>query len=193
MLRFGSIVLFLLLMNGCGSQKHGVYPVSNIVPHPYQAPALEQLKKAEYIHAVNQMRAIPRRCGNKFYDAGKPLKWNDKLYRAAYEHSKDMALCKHFSHDGSGTQSDWTATAQNLGRCSTFVNRIENSGYHRYKSVAENIAYGAGSVEEVMQQWIRSEGHCKNIMNHDFTEFGMAQFSLGNGRYYWTQNFGAAQ
>lgn len=192
-LRWSSILVFLIIVHGCGRDKHPVYPVSNMVPRPQETPTIESAAKAAYLQAVNQIRAVPRQCGKRFYAAAKPLKWNDRLYKAAYEHSKDMALCSHFSHDGSGRESDWTAKSQNLGRCSTFVNRIENNGYTRYRGVAENIAYGARSVQEVMQQWVNSEGHCKNIMNPDFTEFGMAEVSVGSGSTYWTQNFGASQ
>jgi uncharacterized protein YkwD len=180
----------MILLSGCGSHRYAGYSANKIKTVPYKAPRIDAATKQSYLEAVNRMRSQPRQCGRKFYAAARPLEWKDTLYRASYEHSKDMADCSHFSHNGSKTQSDWTAQTQNLGRCSSFVNRIENNGYLRYKGIAENIAYGAKSADEVMQQWIASEGHCVNIMNPKFTEFGMAKVVAPDGRHYWTQNFG---
>ena len=192
-LRLYSVLAMLLILGGCGAHKRVVYPVSKVHPVPHRAPALDNAIKKHYLHAVNRMRAKSRQCGNKIYRAAKPLRWNDRLYHAAYEHSKDMAQCSYFSHSGSGTKSDWTAKAQKLGRCSSFANRIENNGYLRHRGISENIAYGAASVEQVMKQWINSEGHCRNIMNPNYSDFGMAQVRSENGTYYWTQNFGIHQ
>jgi uncharacterized protein YkwD len=61
-------------------------------------------------------------------------------------------------------------------------------GYHE-KLVGENIAYGPKSVEEVVQGWLDSPGHCENIMDPRFAEMGIA---LAQGRasrhgLYWVQ------
>jgi len=191
-LRLYAVLALLLILGGCGTGKRVVYPVSKVHPVPHRAPVPDAAVKKQYLNAVNRMRTEPRQCGNKHYRAAKPLRWNESLYHAAYEHSKDMAQCSYFSHSGSGTQSDWTAKVQDLGRCSSFANRIENNGYLRHRGISENIAYGATNVESVMQQWMNSEGHCRNIMNPKYTEFGMAQVRSQNGIYYWTQNFAAS-
>jgi len=180
----------VFFLSACGNNKVVVYQASQVCVIPCKAEKLDNATKNSYLSAVNKMRAVPRQCGTKTYRAAKPLVWNEALYKASYEHSKDMALCNYFSHKGSGLQSDWTAEKQKLGRCSTLINRIENNGYGRYGGLAENIAYGAKSVEKVMQQWINSDGHCKNIMNPKFTDFGMAKVVSENGTVYWTQNFG---
>ena len=192
-LRTAVIVYGLILLSGCGSHKHVIYPASKVQPVPYRSSNIDVSEKKLYLESVNRIRAHARQCGRKYYAEARPLKWSDTLYRAAYEHSKDMALCSHFAHSGSGTESDWTAEKQKLGRCSTFINRIENNGYLRYRGIAENIAYGAKSTDTVMRQWIGSERHCANIMNPRFTEFGMAKVIASDGRYYWTQDFGDSQ
>jgi len=192
-LRLYFVLAMLFILGGCGAQKHVMPPMRTVQPLPHSVPMPDSTVKRHYLDAVNRMRTETRQCGNRIYRSAKPLRWNENLYRAAYEHSKDMAECSHFSHSGSGTQSDRTAKVENLRRCSTFVNRIEHNGYLGYRGVSENIAYGAKSVESVMQQWITSEGHCRNIMNPKYTEFGMAQVRSGNGTYYWTQNFGTRQ
>jgi uncharacterized protein YkwD len=189
-LRLSLLWVAVFFLYGCGSHKTVVYPASHVSADPYKTAKLDKATKNSYLSAVNRMRAEPRQCGTKSYRAAKPLVWNEALYKASYEHSKDMALCSYFSHKGSGKQSDWTAKKQKLGQCSTFVNRIKNNGYGRYGGLAENIAYGVKSVERVMQQWINSDGHCKNIMNPNFTDLGMANVVSENGTVYWTQNFG---
>jgi len=189
--QFYFVLIVLLLMNGCGGHKRVVYPVCKVVPVPHAAPKIDNEIKQHYLTAVNKMRSQSRICGSKTYRAVKPLKWNSTLYSAAYEHSKDMAESAHFSHYGSGTKNDWTAKTQKLSSCSTFVNRIENNGYIRHLGIAENIAYGMRTVDEVMQQWITSKGHCANIMNPAFTDIGMAQVKGDSGSYYWTQTFGS--
>jgi len=43
---------------------------------------------------------------------------------------------------------------------------------------------GQQNEEEVMKSWLKSPGHCANIMNPNVTEVGVAR--SGN---YWTQLF----
>lgn len=52
----------------------------------------------------------------------------------------------------------------------------------------ENIAWGQSTPEEVMNAWMNSDGHRKNILNPDFTLIGVGCFE-SNGRKYWTQIF----
>ncbi len=42
-----------------------------------------------------------------------------------------------------------------------------------YRSAGENIAEGQRSPEEVMNAWMNSEGHRKNILNPNFTTLGV--------------------
>ncbi|SFV67217.1 hypothetical protein MNB_SV-13-1015 [hydrothermal vent metagenome] len=40
--------------------------------------------------------------------------------------------------------------------------------------------------------WLKSDSHCANLMNPNFTELGMAMIKDESTKYihYWTQNFG---
>jgi uncharacterized protein YkwD len=107
--------------------------------------------------------------------AAPPLTWNNMLEAAALNHARDMSSKNYFSH-----------TSAN-GR--TMSDRVISAGY-TYKgfknfAVGENIAEGQMSVEEVMNGWIKSPGHCKNLMNPSFKEVGAARFNK-----YWVQDFG---
>ncbi|WP_319796381.1 CAP domain-containing protein [Halomonas sp. FeN2] len=44
----------------------------------------------------------------------------------------------------------------------------------------------------MVEGWLDSPGHCRNIMNDAFTEMGMAKAEDSESRYstYWTQTLG---
>jgi uncharacterized protein YkwD len=151
--------------------------------------------KELYLSLINDARSEGRECGEYGYmPAVEPVTWNDKLYSASYEHSKDMALSNTFSHTGSGTKTDITAIKENISGGSSVGDRITHNGYnwHRY---GENITAGTVMDEaiEAMEAWLNSPGHCKNIMNKKFKEVGMAVYYNENShyKYYWTQDFGS--
>ena len=62
--------------------------------------------------------------------------------------------------------------------------RIRAVGYN-WTAYGENIALNYPNEQAVVNGWLSSEGHCKNIMNGNFREMG-----VGKDGGYWTQNFG---
>ena len=163
--------------------------------HKKSAPTYASLtvaKQQEFLSQINQVRSERRSCG-KYGSMGpvKPLVWSDKLYEAAYLHSYDMAKSRHFSHDGSGSRNDRVSVEMGLGHGSKLRDRMHYTDY-RWRAIGENIASGQQSTYEVMQSWLRSDAHCKNLMSDNFTEVGMAYYQL-EGQFqqpYWSQNFG---
>ena len=95
--------------------------------------------------------------------------WNEKLAKASQIHSDYMAVNKTMTH----TWQDGKTAPQ----------RVLEQGY-TYRFVAENVAYNQRSVNEVMIAWLKSPGHCVNIMSANVTEMGAAVNS-----WYWTQVF----
>ncbi len=69
-----------------------------------------------------------------------------------------MAKSDTFSHDGSGTESDWTAQVQDLTGGSTLQDRVENNNYTNYSIVGENIAAGTDmdNVKRTMDGWMNT-------------------------------------
>jgi uncharacterized protein YkwD len=134
--------------------------------------------EAEVLRIVNQYRTAGATCGARgsFAPAG-ALTLNARLASAAYGHSRDMADNNYFSHDSLD------------GR--TMVDRVIAAGY-TWSTLGENIAAGYGSVQDVIDGWMRSDGHCANLMNPRFTEFGLACARNDSSRYriYWTQDLG---
>lgn len=53
---------------------------------------------------------------------------------------------------------------------------------------AENIAAGQKDAEEVMESWMNSEGHRKNLLNYGYSSIGVGCFEH-NGVRYWVQLF----
>jgi len=158
-------------------------------------PPLDDAFKQAYLDVINEARAEGRECGEYgYFPAADPLSWNDRLYAASYEHSKDMAISNTFSHTGSGTKSDVTAEVLHPGTGSSVSERIEHNGYTNWRRYGENIAAGTSMDEavEAMEGWLASPGHCKNIMKAEFKEVGMAVYynEESHYKYYWTQDFG---
>ena len=54
--------------------------------------------------------------------------------------------------------------------------------------VGENVAYGQKSAKDVMEAWLNSLEHRKNIEGN-FTHIGISAIKDNNGRYYYTQLF----
>jgi uncharacterized protein YkwD len=132
-------------------------------------PGIDDIKQ-ELLAAINEARSTARMCGATTYSATVSVTWNDDLAEAAYKHSADMATNHFFSHTGSDGNSPAT--------------RISQEGYH-WSALGENIAYGYPTVEDVIQGWLGSEGHCQNIMSPIFTEIGAAIAGTTNIPY-WT-------
>jgi uncharacterized protein YkwD len=131
--------------------------------------------KQEFLKRINQIRKKGCNCGNVYFPPTTPLVWNNELESAAHDHALDMSERNYFSH----TSKDGRSVSD----------RIIGAGYgfKGYKSfvVGENIAEGQMSIEEVMNGWLHSEGHCRNLMNPSFREVGVAEED-----HYWVQDFG---
>lgn len=57
------------------------------------------------------------------------------------------------------------------------------------RTYGENIAMGQQTPEAVVNAWMNSDGHRKNILKEDFTMIGVGCYKSG-GAYYWVQIFG---
>ena len=181
-MRHGPFSLFLvclLFLSACGGGgESGTGTAPNPAPGPggqgTGVPGIDGIRQ-EFLDAVNQARSVARLCGATQYNAAPPVAWNDDLAMAAYLHSFDMATNDFFSHTGSDGSSAGA--------------RITREGYD-WASYGENIAVGYPTVSAVIQGWLGSEGHCRNIMNPGFEEIGagfaVGQFGGSPSARYWT-------
>lgn len=129
------------------------------------------VNKTTLLQLVNNARTAGCTCGTTVMPPVTKLVWNDQLGKAGYDHSVDMKTNNYFSHTG----LDGSTPGQ----------RITAAGY-TWQSYGENIANGFANEQDVMNGWLNSEGHCKNIMNPGFKDMG-----TGRDGDYWTQVFGS--
>jgi uncharacterized YkwD family protein len=142
-------------------------PANNQVQQP-ATPAVEQGQQSDQASAftkqvadlVNQERA----------KAGlAPLQFDAALSKVAQAKAADMAQNNYFDHNSPTYGSPF--------------DMMKQFGIS-YSTAGENIAMGQRTPQEVMTQWMNSEGHRQNIMNGSFTKIGVG---FVNG--YWVQSF----
>jgi uncharacterized protein YkwD len=134
--------------------------------------------RREFLANINRVRQQGCNCGITYMPPAAPLVWNDQLEMAAMGHAADMANQNYFSH----TSLDGRSMQDRIGTAG-----YTYKGYKSY-AIGENIAEGPQSIAEVMQGWFKSPGHCKNLMNPQFKEVGVAE-NAG----YWVQDFGGRE
>jgi uncharacterized protein YkwD len=150
-----------------------------VLATPLELPQLADRKAAlaRVLALANEARAHARRCGGQAFGAAPPVSWSPGLERAAAGHAQDMAAHAFLDHRG----RDGSTPAQ----------RITRAGY-RWRAVGENVASGQVTPQEVVEDWLRSPGHCANLMNPDFTEMGVAYEVNMDAKavVFWAQEFG---
>lgn len=100
------------------------------------------------------------------------LKLNDAISKEAARHSRNMATNRvPFGHEGFNDRFDRLAKA------------IPGA-----TSMAENVEYTTGDAEHVVDHWIHSPMHRKN-MEGNFTLTGIGIAVGNNGQVYYTQIF----
>ncbi|OXS60084.1 spore coat assembly protein SafA/uncharacterized YkwD family protein [Bacillus sp. V-88] len=103
-----------------------------------------------------------------------PLKENWELSRVARYKSEDMIAKNYFSH-----------TSPTYGSPFQMMKDFGIS----YQAAGENIAAGQRTPSEVVEAWMNSEGHRKNILSPTYTEIGVGYVKGGSYGHYWTQMF----
>jgi len=136
-------------------------------------------KELESFRLLNELRASGYTCpsGTTFSPNPEPLLWDCRLWKASYLHSKDMSTNNYFSH----TSFD--------GR--SFVTR---GNEQNISPASENIAAGSSTAQRTLEQFMNSDGHCRNMMNPSMRLFAMGYSydPTATYRHYWTQNFARA-
>ncbi len=129
------------------------------------------LDNALILKLVNDKRTVGCNCGTIAMPPVPAVTWNNLLAKAASVHSADMNANKFLDH---------VSTSNGKGT----ADRITSTGY-KWKLLAENLASGQIDEVAVVNAWINSTEHCKNIMTANLKEMGVAKNGI-----YWTQNFG---
>ncbi len=98
-----------------------------------------------------------------------PLKLDTELSKVARLKSEDMKKKGYFSH-----------TSPTYGSPFDMLKQFNIT----YKTAGENIAKGQKTAERVVDAWMNSEGHRRNILSKSFTHIG-----VGFSSNHWTQLF----
>ncbi|WP_235848439.1 CAP domain-containing protein [Litchfieldia alkalitelluris] len=141
-----------------------------------QAPQQEEAKAPEQTQATEglsefEQRVVDLTNAERSKNGLPNLQADTKLSSVAREKSTDMQKNNYFSH-----------TSPTYG--SPF-DMMRDSGV-TYKTAGENIAQGQQTPEAVVEAWMNSEGHRKNILSKDFTHIGVGYQKAG---HHWTQMF----
>lgn len=126
--------------------------------------------RAEILAAVNAER---KKVG------APPLKPNARLDQAAQRHAQDMLARHYFAHESPEGK--------------TVRERAREAGYD-WRAIGENIAEGQLSVAEVMDTWMHSPGHRRNILDPNYRDLGVGLALGPSGNEWqveWVQVFGA--
>lgn len=122
--------------------------------------------------SLGEMRAeVVRLTNNARGHCERDLRINTKLNRSAQGHADDMSDKNYFSHTSRSGRS-WDS-------------RIRAAGFTQ--PGGENIAYGYRSAERVVDEWLDSPAHRRNIKDCDFDWIGVGYNPDGG---FWVQDFG---
>jgi len=120
-------------------------PFSNIRMDKLLASLTEQL----IIQEVNPVRE-----DHGFLD----LEVNDKLTKAAQLKAEDMVKRNYFDHNGPNGEKPWT-----------WLEKVD----YDYAAAGENLAMNFNDPVELINAWLNSPLHAKNILNGYFTDIGI--------------------
>ncbi len=143
---------------------------------PSESKQAEQAEPAKETEADTGLSEFEQQVVNLTNDerakAGLPaLEVDTELSKVAQAKSEDMRDNNYFAHN-----------SPTYGSPFDMMNQFGVD----YQSAGENIAKGQQTPEEVVNAWMNSEGHRKNIMNGSFTHIGVGYVEEGN---IWTQQF----
>ena len=139
-----------------------VYEKTRMVDEPIKIP---DNWHAQQLAFVNDTRAKHGR---------KALRKCARLDQAAQKYAQVMAATGHFAHTGPDGSSPST--------------RAKRAKYGT--RAGENIAAGYDTNAQVMEGWIRSDGHYRNLLYPQYKDAGFGAALSKDGSIYWVQMFG---
>ena len=119
-----------------------------LLGHAPSPRAMEAIWQADILFHVNAARAA---------QTLPPLRWNDRLGATAAAHAADLQRCRQLTHEGCDG--------------STLPQRAAKAGY-TFRRISENLALCPCDAAGVVQLWLLSDGHRRNLLDPDVTELG---------------------
>ncbi|MDR6219042.1 CAP domain-containing protein [Deinococcus soli (ex Cha et al. 2016)] len=158
----------------------GAGAVALLVGSP-KVPASLQDARTEgqrVVALTNAVRARGATCGGVVMPPAGPLTWDEQLFQAADYYARRQA---YYNFTGHTDKYDGTDPGQRIAAFG-----FKGGGW------GENLGYGQQNAAAVVQGWLDSPGHCKNLMNPAFNLLGASVATNPATEYgiYWTQEFG---
>ncbi|MBU9722032.1 MULTISPECIES: CAP domain-containing protein [Bacillaceae] len=141
----------------------------DIDPLNMQVGEVIRLKEAAEHHSQFEEQVVSLVNQQRRQNGLQPLQHRADLKNVAHKKAEDMINSNYFSHNSPNYGSPF--------------DMLRTYGIN-YRSAAENIAKGQTTPEQVMNSWMNSPGHRRNILNGDFDTIG-----VGFYRGAWVQLF----
>jgi uncharacterized protein YkwD len=114
--------------------------------------------------------------------AAAALRWDEQLAVSSTRYAAELARRKTLSHEGQVA--------------ATLAERLRAAGYPM-RSAAENLASDRNEpFEALLQLWLASPAHCRNLMDADFRDAGLACVSGEGdaaGQRFWVLHLGRSR
>lgn len=138
---------------------------------PTTWPAEWKTLEDEIFAETNRRRTDPagQYCGTTYYPPQPALTFDPRLREAARCHVLDMITNDFFSHAGSDGSRVGT--------------RADRAGYN-WHYIGENLAAGNDTAPAIVNQWMNSESHCRNVMKGAYEELGVG-YAFSTDTTYW--------
>src|SRR5262249_30252076 len=152
----------ILALSGCAAPPPGGRPA--IADAPRVATSDPEAVAEGLVEAHNRARQVA--------GLGR-LETDPRLGAAAALHARAQAPRRRMSHRGAGG--------------TTPFRRIEDQGY-RFRRAGENVACGQVTIASVMDDWMNSPGHRRNVLG-PYSQIGASCATDEGGTPYWCVTF----
>ena len=142
-----------------------------------EKPAEQEEEQPQYNETDNssyEMRVLNLVNEQRRKNGVAALTYSYELEAVGKAHSEDMLKNHYFSHNSLDGKTPF--------------DRMRAAGIS-FGYAAENIAAGQQGPDEVVNSWMNSEGHRKNILNPNYKKMGVGIAYGGSYGIYWTQEF----
>lgn len=115
----------------------------------------------------NKARSISQICGEEWFPSAAALKWDQNLADAAVDHANDLfqnRMRGHVGSDGSRVRDRVNIYTRDFG------------------ALGEIISFGRGETCGSVPVFLKSEGHCRLLMNPKYSHLGIAKISPQEGK-----------
>ena len=164
--RFSAFAAALLV--GCVVPMSGAPPASGASRTSASSPSSLSATESRIFDLINAQRRS---------QGLRPLAHNPQLDQMAKIQAANMARFQKMAHDIPD------ASLPTLGDRARYV------GY-RYSRISENVALGYPNAEAVVNGWMTSTGHRRNILDGGVVETGIGIARSASGGVYYCQVFG---